>query len=120
MGIDDKERKIRKRSDKKFVFDWNADDDTSRDLNPLYTHRHSAQLFGRGSFAGIDLKDNKSKDKFYDKLLANRRTDAEVARAGYVLVHTSCLIVCLFFRCNAAYGNLNVTNHELFLYVSFK
>ncbi|KAF9297797.1 DEAD (Asp-Glu-Ala-Asp) box polypeptide 23 [Linnemannia elongata] len=82
MGIDDKERKIRKRSDKKFVFDWNADDDTSRDLNPLYTHRHSAQLFGRGSFAGIDLKDNKSKDKFYDKLLANRRTDAEVARAG--------------------------------------
>ncbi|KAK5816461.1 P-loop containing nucleoside triphosphate hydrolase protein [Linnemannia elongata] len=82
MGIDDKERKIRKRSDKKFVFDWNADDDTSRDLNPLYTHRHSAQLFGRGSFAGIDLKDTKSKDKFYDKLLANRRTDAEVARAG--------------------------------------
>ncbi|KAK3832284.1 MAG: P-loop containing nucleoside triphosphate hydrolase protein, partial [Linnemannia elongata] len=82
MGIDDKERKVRKRSDKKFVFDWNADDDTSRDLNPLYTHRHSAQLFGRGSFAGIDLKDTKSKDKFYDKLLANRRTDAEVARAG--------------------------------------
>jgi ATP-dependent RNA helicase DDX23/PRP28 len=87
MGIDDKERKVRKRSDKKFVFDWNADDDTSRDLNPIYTHRHSAQLFGRGSFAGIDLKDSKSKDKFYDKLLANRRTDAEVARAGYVLLH---------------------------------
>ncbi|KAF9119478.1 DEAD (Asp-Glu-Ala-Asp) box polypeptide 23 [Mortierella sp. 14UC] len=81
MGIDDKERKIRKRSDKKFVFDWNADDDTSRDLNPIYTHRHSAQLFGRGSFAGMDLKDTKG-DHFYDKLMANRRTDAEVARAG--------------------------------------
>ncbi|KAF9928983.1 DEAD (Asp-Glu-Ala-Asp) box polypeptide 23 [Linnemannia zychae] len=82
MGIDDKERKVRKRSDKKFVFDWNADDDTSRDLNPLYTHRHSAQLFGRGSFAGLDLKDTKNRDNFYDKLMANRRTDAETARAG--------------------------------------
>ncbi|KAF9091332.1 DEAD (Asp-Glu-Ala-Asp) box polypeptide 23 [Mortierella sp. AD031] len=81
MGIEDKERKVRKRSDKKFVFDWNADDDTSRDLNPLYTHRHSAQLFGRGHFAGIENKDNKTRDQFYDKLVANRRTDAEMARA---------------------------------------
>ncbi|KAF8986137.1 DEAD (Asp-Glu-Ala-Asp) box polypeptide 23 [Entomortierella lignicola] len=82
MGIEEKGRKIRKRNDKKFVFDWNADDDTSRDLNPIYTHRHSAQLFGRGHFAGIDLKDNKGRDQFYDKLVASRRTDAEVARAG--------------------------------------
>ncbi|KAF9930678.1 mRNA splicing protein prp28 [Mortierella alpina] len=82
MGIEDKERKIRKRNDKKFVFDWNADDDTSRDLNPIYTHKHSAQLFGRGHFAGIDVKDRKDRDQFYDKLLANRRSDAEVARAG--------------------------------------
>ncbi|KAG0201768.1 mRNA splicing protein prp28 [Mortierella sp. GBA30] len=81
MGIEEKERKIRKRNDKKFVFDWNADDDTSRDLNPIYTHRHSAQLFGRGHFAGIDIKDRKDRDEFYDKLLATRRSDAEVARA---------------------------------------
>jgi len=84
MGLEDKERKIRKRNDKKFVFDWNADDDTSRDLNPIYSHRHSAQLFGRGHFAGIELKDHKGRDQFYDKLLTNRRSDAEVARAGYV------------------------------------
>ncbi|KAG0003012.1 DEAD (Asp-Glu-Ala-Asp) box polypeptide 23 [Entomortierella chlamydospora] len=82
MGIEEKERKIRKRNDKKFVFDWNADDDTSRDLNPLYTHKHSAQLYGRGHFAGIELKDHKGRDQFYDKLVASRRTDAEVARAG--------------------------------------
>ncbi|KAG0057060.1 mRNA splicing protein prp28 [Gryganskiella cystojenkinii] len=82
MGLEDKERKVRKRNDKKFVFDWNADDDTSRDLNPIYTHRHSAQLFGRGHFAGIELKDNKGRDQFYDKLLSTRRTDAELARAG--------------------------------------
>ncbi|KAF9335937.1 mRNA splicing protein prp28 [Podila minutissima] len=81
MGIEEKERKVRKRNDKKFVFDWNADDDTSRDLNPIYTHKHSAQLFGRGHFAGIDVKDNKGRDQFYDKMLANRRTEAESARA---------------------------------------
>jgi ATP-dependent RNA helicase DDX23/PRP28 len=85
MGIEEKERKIRKRNDKKFVFDWNADDDTSRDLNPLYTHRHSAQLYGRGHFAGIELKDIKGKDQFYDKLMAARRTQVEAARAEYVL-----------------------------------
>lgn len=84
MGIEEKERKVRKRNDKKFVFDWNADDDTSRDLNPIYTHKHSAQLFGRGHFAGIDVKDNKGRDQFYDKMLANRRTEAESARAEYV------------------------------------
>lgn len=82
MGIEEKERKIRKRNDKKFVFDWNADDDTSRDLNPIYTHKHSAQLFGRGHFAGIDLKDAKAKSQFYDKLMTSRRTLAEIARAG--------------------------------------
>ncbi|KAF9406796.1 mRNA splicing protein prp28 [Podila epigama] len=82
MGIEEKERKIRKRNDKKFVFDWNADDDTSRDLNPIYVNRHSAQLFGRGHFAGMDVKETKGRDQFYDKLLATRRTDAEVARAG--------------------------------------
>ncbi|KAG0302699.1 DEAD (Asp-Glu-Ala-Asp) box polypeptide 23, partial [Dissophora globulifera] len=82
MGIEEKERKIRKRNDKKFVFDWNADDDTSRDLNPIYTHRHSAQLYGRGHFAGIDVKDHQGRDQFYDKLVASRRTEAEVARAG--------------------------------------
>ena len=89
MGIEEKERKIRNRNDKKFVFDWNADDDTSRDLNPIYTHKHRAQLFGRGHFAGIDVKDRKDRDQFYDKLLANRRSDAEVARAGYVLYLTA-------------------------------
>jgi ATP-dependent RNA helicase DDX23/PRP28 len=87
MRIDDKERKVRKKKKKKFVFDWNADDDTSRDLNPLYTHRHSAQLYGRGTFAGMDPKDIKGRDRFYDKLVASRRTDAEVARAGYVLIY---------------------------------
>ena len=28
----------------KFVFDWDADEDTSRDLNPLYQNLHGASL----------------------------------------------------------------------------
>ncbi|KAG0234102.1 mRNA splicing protein prp28 [Actinomortierella wolfii] len=80
MGIDDKVKKVKRRNDKKFVFDWNNDDDTSRDLNPIYNHRHSAQLFGRGHFAGMDVKSSKNRSDFYDKLLASRRSTLEQAR----------------------------------------
>ncbi|KAG0259231.1 mRNA splicing protein prp28 [Actinomortierella ambigua] len=80
MGIDDKVKKVKRRNDKKFVFDWNNDDDTSRDLNPIYNHRHSAQLYGRGHFAGMEVKGNKGQADFYGKLLASRRTTMETAR----------------------------------------
>ncbi|KAF9160926.1 mRNA splicing protein prp28 [Actinomortierella ambigua] len=80
MGIDDKVKKVKRRNDKKFVFDWNNDDDTSRDLNPIYNHRHSAQLYGRGHFAGMEVKGNKGQADFYSKLLASRRTTMETAR----------------------------------------
>ena len=36
----------------KFSFDWDMNEDTSRDLNPLYQDRpESALLFGRGTVA---------------------------------------------------------------------
>ena len=56
-----KERRIVKNSEKqKFVFDWNLNEDTSRDLNPLYNKTHEAALlFGRGMRAGIDRKEQK-------------------------------------------------------------
>ena len=43
-------------NDRKFVFDWDATDDTSVDYNPLYKEKHQIQLYGRGHRAGIDLK----------------------------------------------------------------
>ncbi|KAJ1949858.1 mRNA splicing protein prp28 [Linderina macrospora] len=37
----------RKQTSRKVVFDWDASEDTSRDINDLYEHRHQLHLFGR-------------------------------------------------------------------------
>jgi ATP-dependent RNA helicase DDX23/PRP28 len=78
LGIIKKKRRVRRLNDRKFVFDWDANEDTSNDYNLLYKDRHYVQFFGRGNVAGIDIKDQKRKQsKFYGDLLEKRRTDAE-------------------------------------------
>lgn len=57
LGVDKKKRKIRKMNDRKFVFDWDAQDDTFDSDSPSTTGgaRQGAQMmFGRGHMAGID------------------------------------------------------------------
>ncbi|CAG8603785.1 3784_t:CDS:10, partial [Ambispora gerdemannii] len=82
MGGERKKRKIRKMNEKKFVFDWDAGEDTSQDFNPLYASRHNAQMFGRGHFAGIDIKEQKrDRAQFYNQLLEERRTVDQKDRA---------------------------------------
>jgi ATP-dependent RNA helicase DDX23/PRP28 len=50
-----------KASDKfKFVFDWDASEDTTRGANPAFQNTHEASLlFGRGFRAGIDRREQK-------------------------------------------------------------
>ncbi len=44
LGQDKKKKKIQKASDKfRFNFDWEATEDTSKDLNPLYNNTHGRQ-----------------------------------------------------------------------------
>ncbi|CAO3620935.1 unnamed protein product [Mucor fragilis] len=82
FGGERKKRKIRRMNERKFVFDWDAGEDTSYDFNPLYANKHNAQMFGRGHLAGIDSKDQKKQQsEFYDRLLKERRTTEEVERA---------------------------------------
>ncbi|CAB5196814.1 putative ATP-dependent RNA helicase DDX23 [Rhizophagus irregularis] len=82
MGGERKKRKIRKMNEKKFVFDWDAGEDTSQDFNPLYANKHNAQMFGRGHFAGIDIKEQKrDRAQFYNQLLEERRTLDQKDRA---------------------------------------
>lgn len=82
MGGERRKRKIRKMNEKKFVFDWAADEDTSYDFNPLYANRHDAQMFGRGHFAGMDIKEQiKQRSAFYNRMLEERRTEEEKGRA---------------------------------------
>ena len=56
LGIMKKKKKIRRLNDRKFVFDWDAGEDTSVDYNPIYKERHSIQFYGRGAIAGVDIK----------------------------------------------------------------
>ncbi len=78
LGIMKKKRRVRRLNDRKFVFDWDASEDTSVDYNNLYKERHHVQFFGRGNIAGIDIKEQKKKQsRFYGDLLEKRRTEAE-------------------------------------------
>lgn len=52
LGIVKKKRRVRRLNDRKFVFDWDASEDTSVDYNALYKERHHVQFFGRGNVAG--------------------------------------------------------------------
>lgn len=81
LGIIKKKRRVRRLNDRKFVFDWDAGEDTSTDYNSLYKERHQVQFFGRGNLAGIDIKAQKrDQSKFYGELLEKRRTEAEKAQ----------------------------------------
>ncbi|EDW28822.1 GL19379 [Drosophila persimilis] len=78
LGIVKKKRRVRRLNDRKFVFDWDAGEDTSIDYNNLYKERHHVQFFGRGNVAGIDIKEQKrTQSQFYGDLLEKRRTEAE-------------------------------------------
>lgn len=81
LGLTKKKRRVRRLNDRKFVFDWDAGEDTSVDYNPIYKERHQVQFFGRGNLAGIDIKAQKrDQSKFYGELLEKRRTEAEKAQ----------------------------------------
>ncbi|KAL1439025.1 hypothetical protein MTO96_047493 [Rhipicephalus appendiculatus] len=78
LGIIKKKRRVRRLNDRKFVFDWDASEDTAVDYNPIYKEKHTVQFFGRGHIGGIDLKSQKKEQcKFYGELLERRRTQAE-------------------------------------------
>uniref|UniRef100_A0A2K5R3P2 RNA helicase n=1 Tax=Cebus imitator TaxID=2715852 RepID=A0A2K5R3P2_CEBIM len=47
LGGIKKRRRTRHLNDRKFVFEWDASEDTSIDYNPLYKERHQVQLLGR-------------------------------------------------------------------------
>ncbi|KAJ8399605.1 hypothetical protein AAFF_G00410160 [Aldrovandia affinis] len=75
LGGVKKRRRTRHLNDRKFVFEWDASEDTSIDYNPIYKEKHQVQLYGRGFIAGIDLKQQKrDQSHFYGELMEKRRT----------------------------------------------
>lgn len=75
------QKKRRRTTEKKFNFEWNADEDTSPDYNPIYAARAEANFYGRGRLGGFAedaLEDGVLK---YAKALEERDTEAGSARA---------------------------------------
>lgn len=61
LGGSQVKKKVYKGNERlKFNFDWDASEDTSKDMNPLYNGLHEATLlFGRGFRAGMDRREQK-------------------------------------------------------------
>lgn len=79
-------KKKRKRTtDRKFNFEWNAEEDTSGDYNPLYQHRHETNFFGRGRLAGFGDDVAESVAHKYARALEDRDREAGSIRAREIL-----------------------------------
>ncbi|TGO91703.1 hypothetical protein BPOR_0021g00480 [Botrytis porri] len=76
-------KKRRRTTEKKFNFEWNAEEDTSPDYNPIYQNRAEAGLYGRGRLAGF--AEDEGATLKYAKALEERDTEAGSARAREIV-----------------------------------
>ncbi|MCJ1406645.1 mRNA splicing protein prp28 [Ptychographa xylographoides] len=78
-------KKRRRTTEKKFNFEWNTEEDTSPDYNPLYQARAEANFYGRGRLGGFaeDLADGVARK--YAKALEERDPEAGGVRAREML-----------------------------------
>jgi ATP-dependent RNA helicase DDX23/PRP28 len=76
-------KKRRRTTEKKFNFDWNAEEDTSPDYNPIYSSRAEANLYGRGRIAGF--AEDEGATMRYAKALEERDPEAGSARAREIM-----------------------------------
>jgi ATP-dependent RNA helicase DDX23/PRP28 len=78
-------KKRRRTTEKKFNFDWNAEEDTSPDYNPIYSSRAEANLYGRGRIGGFADHINEGATIRYAKALEERDSEAGSARAREIM-----------------------------------
>ncbi len=76
MGTKEKNEKLRKMNDKRFVFDWDGREDTYAEEDSLYSQRREVTLFGRGRIAGMDIREQKKqKSEYYQAVMDMRKGD---------------------------------------------
>ncbi len=78
-------KKRRRTTEKKFNFEWNAEEDTSPDYNPLYQARAETNFYGRGRLGGFaeDLADGVARK--YAKAIEERDHESGSVRAKEML-----------------------------------
>ena len=74
-------KKRRRTTEKKFNFEWNAEEDTSTNHDPLYQGRVEATFFGRGRLGGFSDEVIDSNARKYAKELEERDPENGRARA---------------------------------------
>ncbi|PNF30182.1 hypothetical protein B7P43_G18125 [Cryptotermes secundus] len=67
-------------SDRKFMFDWDASEDTSIDYNPLYKEQRHFQFFGREKVRLKKLKKKEEKQKWDDRHWSEKSKDEMTER----------------------------------------
>ncbi|KAH9079469.1 P-loop containing nucleoside triphosphate hydrolase protein [Lactarius deliciosus] len=86
LGVDKKKRKIRKMNDRKFVFDWDEQEDTGT-ADPsanIGVQRQGAQvMFGRGHIASMDDGGGSRAGTKPDAQLADAMERRKAAKHGY-------------------------------------
>ncbi|CAG8976597.1 hypothetical protein HYALB_00002110 [Hymenoscyphus albidus] len=78
-------KKRRRTTEKKFNFEWNVEEDTSPDYNPIYSTRAEANFYGRGRLGGFAEDASENGVLKYAKALEERDSEAGSARAKEIL-----------------------------------
>lgn len=79
-------KKKRKRTtEKKFNFEWNAEEDTTQNHDPIYENRAETNFFGRGHLGGYGASSDMAQAVKYAKALEERDPENGKARAEQFL-----------------------------------
>lgn len=78
-------KKRRRTTERKFNFEWNAEEDTSPDYNPLYQNRSEISFFGRGRLAGFSDEAADDAARRYARALEDTDREAGSMRAREIL-----------------------------------
>jgi len=81
LGRKQEKKKVVPPSQKfKFAFDWEPEEDTTRDANPLLAKNRVQVnlLFGRGFIAGVDRREQIKQAKFYHDLVEARKNGQDI------------------------------------------
>ncbi|KAJ9655226.1 mRNA splicing protein prp28 [Neophaeococcomyces mojaviensis] len=79
------QKKRKRTTEKKFNFEWNAEEDTTPDYDPIYRNRSEINFFGRGRLAGFDDQAADAAAQKYAAAIAARDHEAGTIRAQEIL-----------------------------------
>lgn len=78
-------KKRRRTTEKKFNFEWNDEEDTSPDYNPIYQQRAEANFFGRGRLGGFTEEIAQLGTQKFIEAMAERDPETGRKRAEAIL-----------------------------------